>query len=232
MMAGMTPAPALIFCATLASIGTGSAVLTEFNTGRSAIAAPFEIITRFLALLALSVCGLYAARDSGLRGSLFLTAEDRGTGIRDLMVYGVLPGFVLGVVNYLLFFGFRYSPLVQAEVRNISSLYDAALVSLNAAVGEEVLFRLFTVSALLYFLRQMYRQIARVWPLLSTMLPVVLALVLSSLLFAIAHNIAGFTAGFSGGLVLGVIFLKGGAEAAMAAHFVANLLFYSASYLS
>jgi membrane protease YdiL (CAAX protease family) len=204
----------------------------ELNTGVSASLAPQEIIARFLALLALSVCGLYAARASGLRGSLFITSEDRGAGFRDFMIYGVLPGAVLGIVNYLLFFGSRYSPLVQAEVRNISSVYDASLVSLNAAVGEEVLFRLFTVSALLYFLLQVYAKIFHVWPLLGRVLPGVFALVLSSLLFAIAHNVAGFTAGFSGGIVLGLLFLKSGVEASMAAHFVANLLFYSASYLS
>lgn len=231
-MAAMTPATALIFCATLASVGTGSAVLTGLNGDSSASISVVAIIARFLALLALSVCGLYAARQCGLRGSVFMTSENRGLAIRDFMVYGILPGLVLGVINYLMFFRYRYSPLVQPEIRDMRNAYDAFVVSLNAAVGEEVLFRLFIVSALVFFLTEAYRKIFHLWPVLASVLPPLLALVVSSLLFAVAHNISGFTAAFSGGLVLGYLFLKGGAESSIAAHFAANLLFFSASYLA
>jgi membrane protease YdiL (CAAX protease family) len=232
MMAAMTPATVLIFCATLASVGTGSAVLYELNADGSASLSPAEIITRFVLLLALSLSGIYAARQSGLPGSLVLTSENRWTAIRDFMIYGVWPGLVLGVVNYLMFFGYRYSPLVQPGVRNIGSAYDSLVVSLNAAVSEEVLFRLFIVSALVLFLRQIYEKVFHVWPRLSALAPGVVALVASSLVFAVAHNVYGFTAAFFGGMVLGILYMNGGVESAIAAHFVANLLFFSASYLN
>jgi membrane protease YdiL (CAAX protease family) len=57
-------------------------------------------------------------------------------------------------------------------------------------------------------------------------------LVISSLLFAMVHNIYGFTAAFFGGVLLGIIYLRSGIESAIAAHFCANFLFFSASYLS
>jgi membrane protease YdiL (CAAX protease family) len=62
-------------------------------------------------------------------------------------------------------------------------------------------------------------------------LPVALGLVLSSLLFAMGHGIYAFTAAFFGGMLLGLIYLKSGIESAIAAHFIANFLFFSASYI-
>jgi membrane protease YdiL (CAAX protease family) len=46
------------------------------------------------------------------------------------------------------------------------------------------------------------------------------------------HNVYGFTAAFFGGMVLGWIYLRSGIESAIAAHFSANFLFFSAAYLS
>jgi len=232
MMVAMSSTTVLTFCATLASVGTGSAVLSELNAASGTSFSFAAMIARFLAFLALGVCGIYAARQCDLRGSLIVTSEDRGRTVRDFMIYGVLPGFVLGVINYLLFFRHRYSPLVRPEIRNMETFYDSFLLSIDAAVGEEIIFRLFIVSALFFFLRQMYAKIFHLWPSLVSLLPVALALVVSSLLFALAHDIYGFTAAFWGGLVLGVIYVKGGIESAIAAHFVANFLFFSASYLS
>jgi membrane protease YdiL (CAAX protease family) len=63
-------------------------------------------------------------------------------------------------------------------------------------------------------------------------LPKALSVVISSLLFAMAHSIWGFTAAFFGGMLLGLIYIESGIESAIAAHFCANFLFFSASYLS
>jgi membrane protease YdiL (CAAX protease family) len=232
MMAAMSVATALIFCTILAAAGTGSAVLLQLNAGGSSSVFVGEMITRFVGLLALSTCGTYASRQGGLRGSLVLTSEDSATAIRDFMIYGALPGFVLGVINFLLFYGYRYDPVVQPEIRNMDSLYDAFVISLDAAMSEEILYRLFILSALLFFFRQAYVKILSLWPVLGSVLPAILALVVSSLLFAVAHNIYGFTAAFAGGLVLGIVFLKSGLECAIVGHFVADVVFFSASYLS
>jgi membrane protease YdiL (CAAX protease family) len=70
------------------------------------------------------------------------------------------------------------------------------------------------------------------WPAAVAFLPMVLSLVLSSLLFGMVHDVYGFTAAFFGGMVLGLIYLKSGIESAIAAHFSANFLFFSAAYLS
>ena len=48
----------------------------------------------------------------------------------------------------------------------------------------------------------------------------------------IRYTVYGFTAAFFGGILLGLIYIQSGIESAIAAHFCANFLFFSASYLS
>jgi membrane protease YdiL (CAAX protease family) len=97
---------------------------------------------------------------------------------------------------------------------------------------EEVLFRLFILSCFLFSFRQLYARLAPVWPSLVAILPKALSVVLSSLLFAMLHTVYGFTAAFFGGMLLGLIYIHSGIESAIAAHFSANFLFFSAVYLS
>jgi membrane protease YdiL (CAAX protease family) len=49
--------------------------------------------------------------------------------------------------------------------------------------------------------------------------------------FGLAHGDYGFTAAFFGGMILGWIYLRSGVESSIAAHFAANFLFFTASYL-
>jgi membrane protease YdiL (CAAX protease family) len=109
---------------------------------------------------------------------------------------------------------------------------DSFLVSFDASIFEEVVYRLFIMSCLMFLIQHLYQGIKSLWPVLVSVLPRAMALVLSSLLFAVAHNVNGFTGAFSGDLILGLIFMKSGIESAIAAHFVANFLFFSVSYLS
>jgi glucose uptake protein GlcU len=149
-----------------------------------------------------------------------------------VMNWGVLPGAVLGLVNYLFFFTYRYSPIVTPRIRNIDDAYDSLLVSLDAAFTEEVIYRLFVISTLLFMFDHLYRNLKHVWPALVALVPRAMAMVLSALAFAIVHDLYGFTAAFLAGIILGFIYLRSGIESAIAAHFVANFLFFSASYLS
>src|SRR5215831_7984915 len=176
--------------------------------------------------------GLAVARESQLQGSLFIGFEDWSLAVRDIVNYGVLPGLVLGLINYFFFFTYRYSPLVAPRIREIQSPYDSFVVSLDSGGYEEVVFRLFILSCFLFSFRQLYSRVARLWPGVVAILPKALSIVLSSLLFAMVHNIYGFTAAFFGGMLLGLIYIQSGIESAIAAHFCANFLFFSASYLS
>lgn len=217
----------LIFSLAL-SVLTGLTTLVSILQGS---AAAESAISRFLVTLVFTPLGLRAAFESQLRGSIVLTAAEWSSAVRDLINFGILPGLVLGLVNYFFFYTYRYSPFVTARIRDMSTFDDAVLLSLESGLIEEVVYRLFILSCFYFVLRHLYRQIKPSWLAGRAVIPEVLSLVVSSLLFAVAHNPYGFTAAFSGGILLGIIYLRSGIESSIAAHFSANLLFYSASYI-
>ena len=232
MMFAMNRNSVVGFCTGLAGIAAGTAVLSEINTEQGPGSLLWVMVSRFGMVAVFAAFGIYAARESRMRGSLILTADEPRSVFQDLLNYGILPGFMIGLINYLFFFINRYSPMISARIRGMDDVYDAFLVSFDASVFEEVVYRLFIMSCLMYLIQHLYQNIKPVWPVLASVIPQAMALVLSSLLFAVAHNVYGFTGAFSGGLVLGFIFMKSGIESAIAAHFVANFLFFSVSYLS
>jgi CAAX prenyl protease-like protein len=203
------------------------ALLTAVASSMSALPVS-KIITRFVVALVFGGFGLAVARESQLRGSLFIGSEEWSLTLRDLINYGILPGLVLGLINFFFFYPYRYSSSVVVP----KTVYDSFAVSLYSGVLEEVLFRLFILSCFLFSFRYLYSRLASLWPGVVAILPKALSVVISSLLFAMAHSIWGFTAAFFGGMLLGLIYIQSGIESAIAAHFCANFLFFSASYLS
>jgi len=218
-----------VVLALLTAVAAGLSVLNA----RNSVASPTWImISRFVVALVFGGFGLAVARESQLQGSLFIGFEDWRLTLRDIVNRGVLPGLVLGLINYLFFFYYRYSPMVEPRIRDMKSIYDSFVISLASGTAEEVVYRLFILSCFLFSFRHLYSRLAQQWPGVVAILPKALAIVLSSLLFAMVHNVYGFTAAFFGGILLGLIYIRGGIESAIAAHFCANFLFFSASYLS
>jgi hypothetical protein len=232
MMVGMRLQKIMGITVVLALLTAVAAGLSVLNAPSPSYSPTWAMISRFVEAFLLVGLGLPVARESELQGSLFVGFDDWTFTLRDIINYGVLPGLVLGLINYFFFFTYRYSPLVVSRIRDIHSFYDSFVVSFESGVIEEILFRLFILSCFLFCFRQLYSRLARVWPGVVAILPKALAIVLSSLLFAMLHSIWGFTAAFFGGVVLGLIYMQSGIESAIAAHFFANFLFYSASYLS
>lgn len=218
-----------VVLALLTAVAAGLSVMNSRDSGAS---PTWTMISRFVVVLVFGGFGLAVARESQLRGSLFLGSEEWSLTLRDLVNYGVLPGLVLGLINYLFFFTYRYHPFVTPRIREMSSIYDSFVISLESGLAEEVVYRLFILSCFLFSFRHLYARLAPLWPGVVSILPKALAVVLSSLLFAMVHNVYGFTAAFFGGMFLGLIYIHSGIESAMAAHFSANFLFFSASYLS
>lgn len=209
------------------------ALLTAVAAGlNSAVSPTWTMITRFVVVLVFGSLGLAVARESHLQGSLFIGFEDWSLTVRDIVNYGVLPGLVLGLINYFFFFTYRYSPLVVPRIRDMRSIYDSFVISLDSGMAEEIVYRLFILSCFMFSFRHLYARLAPMWPSVVAILPKALSIVLSSLLFAMVHNVYGFTAAFFGGILLGLIYIQSGIESAIAAHFCANFLFFSASYLS
>jgi hypothetical protein len=232
MMVGMRLQKIMVITVVLALLTAVAAGLSVSNARNSVASPTWTMITRFVVVLVFGSFGLAVARESQLQGSLFISFEDWSLTIRDIVNYGVLPGLVLGLINYFFFFTYRYHPLVVPRIRDIGSIYDSFVVSLESGMAEEVVYRLFILSCFLFSFRHLYARLAPLWPSVVAILPKALSVVLSSLLFAMVHNVYGFTAAFFGGMLLGLIYIHSGIESAIAAHFSANFLFFSASYLS
>jgi len=215
----------------LALITSVAAGLSVLNSHNSTVSPVWTMISRFIVVLVFGAFGLTVARASQLRGSLIVTSEEWPLTIRDFINFGVLPGAVLGLINYFFFFSYRYSPYIRPGIRDMKTVYDSFILSLNSGLAEEIVYRLFILSCLLFTFKHLYAALKPLWPSVVAILPVALALVLSSLLFAMVHDFYAFTAAFFGGMLLGVIYLKSGIEGAIAAHFIANFVFFSASYL-
>ena len=216
----------------LALLTAMAAGLSVLNTRNSLASPTWTMISRFVVVLVFGTFGLAVARESQLQGSLLINVEEWSLTIRDIINWGVLPGLVLGLINYFFFFTYRYSPLVASRIRDMRSIYDSFIISLDSGMAEEIVYRLFILSCFLFSFRHLYSRIAPLWPGAVAILPKAMSIVLSSLLFAMVHNIYGFTAAFFGGTLLGLIYIQSGIESAIAAHFCANFLFFSASYLS
>src|SRR4051812_15617987 len=95
----------------LALLTAVAAGLSVLNSRTGDVSATRAIISRFVVVLVFGTFGLTVARESKLQGSVFMGFEDWSLTIRDIVNNGVLPGLVLGLINYFFFFTYRYSPL-------------------------------------------------------------------------------------------------------------------------
>jgi hypothetical protein len=219
------------FSAALAITTAVVAGLSAVQAGDGLEAVGWRMVTRFVVVQVYGFFGLFMARDSGIAGSLLIESRDWADSVRGIVNWGILPGLVVGVINYLFFFTYRYSPFVIPRIREMKNGYDAFIISMESGITEESVYRLFIMSSMLYLFHRLYSKLKPIWPSAVGLLPSALALVMSSLVFGLSHSYYGFTAAFFGGMILGGIYLRSGIESSIAAHFAANFLFFTASYL-
>src|SRR5262245_5738447 len=119
MMAGMRLQRIIRFSALLALLTALATALSVINSDEDASTAGWAIISRFVVVLMFGALGLIVAHESQIRGSVVMTSDEWSSTLRDVMNWGILPGLVLGVINYFFFFAYRYSPFVSPRIRNI-----------------------------------------------------------------------------------------------------------------
>jgi len=219
------------FSAALALATAVVAGLSAIQADEAAEVVGWRMVTRFVVVQVYGFFGLFMARDSGIEGSLLIGPRDWADSVRGIVNWGILPGLVIGVINYLFFFAYRYSPFVLPRIREMKNGYEAFILSMESGLTEESVYRLFIMSSMLYLFSRLYSKLKPIWPSTVKLIPTALALVLSSMVFALAHGHSGFTAAFFGGMILGWIYLRNGIESSISAHFAANFLFFTASYL-
>ncbi len=140
----------LSFSVMLALLTSVAAGLSVLNSNGSDASTAWTMISRFIAVLFYGVFGLSVARASQLKGSLIVSSEEWTMPMRDFINFGVLPGAVLGLINYLFFFNYRESPAAVPQVRGMKSIYDSFILSLDTGFLEETIFRLFILSWLVF----------------------------------------------------------------------------------
>src|SRR5262249_1074641 len=171
MMVGMRLQKIMGITVVLALLTAVAAGLSVLNARNSVTSPTWTSLSRFVVGVVFGSFGLAVARESQLRGSLFIGSEDWSLTLRDIVNYGVLPGLVLGLINYFFFFTYRYSQAVVPRIRDMQSLYDSFVVSLYTGMLEEVLFRLFILSCFLLSFRYLYSRLAPLWPGVVAILP-------------------------------------------------------------
>lgn len=203
------------------------------------IAVQFLVAT--LASAAAIGCGLRLQR--GLPFRFALLGKARGAASRRTIRSLVTVGGVGGLAAFALIGGFSWildralgaSPIER--VVTSPAAWKGLLASFYGGINEEVLLRLFVMTAItaglmrLFRLREVSRQDAAVW----------IALVLAAFVFALGHVPAALSAGLrldpgvvtrllvlnlSGGLVFGWLYWKRGFEYAVLAHLVTDLLLH------
>lgn len=148
-----------------------------------------------------------------------------------ILVYGGLAGTAMGLAHHRWYALYRPGARVPFRLRRMTTFHDSVILSLSAAMTEELVFRLLLFTAFLWILYWLFQPILAMNGGFNRWIPLVFAVVFSSLLFGLVHGVYGFLFAFGAGVMLCLIFLRGGLESAVLAHFLANLVFFNLTYL-
>lgn len=152
--------------------------------------------------------------------------------LKQRILFGVLPGLVVGLIIYLLDKTlFSHSLLTMGKIH--PPFWIGALASLYGAINEEVLLRLFLFTLVYFLFGKMFRKSKRSQLLWATNLFV-------ALLFGLGHLPAALQLGASSSyeisrilllngipsLIFGYLYFSKGLWTAMTAHFCADLVLH------
>ena len=217
--------------AILGLLASFSQCLSDLNLQQSRQWPWWEFLRLFCLYAPCAFLGAVFALKTGLQPLL----ADRpsawlGKG-RQLMIFGVIPGAAIGLSFHRMFAPFRSSPRIPLYLREMDSFYDSFVLSLRAAVTEELVFRFFLLAAFSYIFNRMLQPLRdRGWTRLGW-LAVLGSILLSAWLFGLVHGSFGFTTAFLAGLLFGGIFWRAGFESALVSHFVADFIFFNLTYV-
>ncbi len=205
--------------------------LAEMNTLASSHFSPVNLLQQYGLYASCCFLALVFAQKVSFEGLLWKRPESRFSKVLTLLLYGALPGILIGLVYTKQFLPLRYSPRVPIWIRLIQSPYDTMIYSLRAAISEELVFRFLLFTGFLYILRRIFQPLIDHGRAMARWIPLLFSILISSLLFGIAHGLFGFASAFLASLVLCLCFVRGGFESAALCHFIADFVFYNLVYL-
>ncbi len=216
----------------LAILASVSHSLSDMNLHQDQTFPWMEFLEHLYRYAACAFLGWVFAQKTGFQP--FLTARPSawlGKG-RQLVIFGVLPGAAIGLTYHRVFAPYRFSPRIPLYLREMDGYYDSFILSLRAAVTEELIFRFFLLAAFYYILTRISQPLMDRGLYRLRWLLVLLSFVLSGWLFGLAHGSFGFATAFLAGVLLGGIFWRSGFETAVVSHFVADFIFFNLTYVS
>ena len=215
-------------------IGGAAGIVNEFsemNTQAPQQFSPVDLLQQFGLYASCCFLALVFSQKIRFEGLLWNRPQSRFSKLLTLLLYGAVPGILIGLIYTKQFIPFRYSPRVPLWIRLIRSSYDTLIYSLRAAISEELVFRFLLFTGFLYILKKIFQPLIDHGHAIARWIPLLFSILISSLLFGIAHGLFGFANAFLASLVLSLCFLKGGLESAVLCHFIADFVFYNLVYL-
>jgi len=184
---------------------------------------------------------VWTARSLGLPSFLLLSAAPSRRCWARFVVYGIGAGFLIYLTNKSLYLTTAASPFRPSAVYDLDTHFKVFALSARAALSEETMFRLFAIPFLVSVGMRFHGWRPRFGfesgpaapppaPARPPRAILVVAVLVSALAFGFAHALNPLAAtGF--GVLLGVIYLRGGWESAVTAHFLGNYLLFAGIYL-
>src|SRR5437867_3886465 len=205
--------------------------LTDMNTHRAQFMGWLELLQNLSLYASCCLLALVFAEKTPLE--CFLIRRETAWSMKGLLLlgFGLIPGGVMAITYHRLFAPYRFSSRVPVRIRAIENHYDTFLLSLRAAVTEELVFRFLLLTAFFYILKKIFRPLIDEGFGITQWIPFLFSLLLSSLLFGVVHGTYGFMIAFLAGIGLGIVYFKAGLESAILAHFLADFFFFNMTYL-
>jgi hypothetical protein len=230
------------------AVSTAATILYEVNVGRTAYVPVSTFLVVYLTAFGItSAFAAWTASEIGLPSYLVLFPESAWERLRRLLVWGGLFGLLIAAGNGLVALLTDGAVSRPWYLRDQHGTFDILVLSARTAFAEETLFRLFSIpfmASIALRLRHGWRPRRGPWrqrganpsdaavsePAVAPSRWLVAGSVLASAaVFALRHPFNPVPA-FTFGVLLGIVYLRGGWESAVTAHFVGNSLVFMALY--
>ncbi len=147
-----------------------------------------------------------------------------------VLIFGVVAGILIGIINTIVLKQSVDSDNLPDWLYHFNSVYDTYILSARAAFMEEIIFRLFLFSGISWGALFFLKRIIKIENQRVLLVSIITGIIASSLLFGLMHG-SGFLYSSVIGIILCGIFVKGGLESTIIAHFIGNFMSFTIVFL-
>jgi len=182
----------------------------------------FYLIIYFFA----SFLGITASENIGVSPLIAIANFGVNKKLVRVLIFGIAAGILIGIINTIVLKQSLNSDNLPEWLFHFNSVYDTFILSARAAFMEEIIFRLFLFPGLAWVVLFFLRRIIKKENQRVLFVSIITGIIASSLLFGIMHG-SGFLYSSVIGIILCGIFVKGGLESTIIAHFTGNFMSFT-----